>query len=306
MRVVVIGTRGSTLALAQTRWVHEQLLEIWPGSELTVKTVRTRGDRGAEFSEQGIFVKELQEALLNREIDIAVHSLKDLPTASPKGIKLVSVPKRADPRDVFIGAESYPSLDSLPAGAVVGTSSVRRRAQILSYRPDLVVKPLRGNVETRLGALSRDEYDGIMLAAAGLIRLELRHLASEWIDPEIILPAPGQGALALEVRSGDDWAEELAYSLNHPITAARVAAERAFLATLGAGCLAPVGALATLAADELKLEGVVAHPEGSELIRGEILGSLAEAQVLGEELAADILAQGGKEYITASRSSQNS
>ena len=294
MRVVVIGTRGSTLALAQTRWVHEQLLEIWPGSELTVKTVRTRGDRGAEFSEQGIFVKELQEALLNREIDIAVHSLKDLPTASPKGIKLVSVPKRADPRDVFIGAESYPSLDSLPAGAVVGTSSVRRRAQILSYRPDLVVKPLRGNVETRLGALSRDEYDGI--------RLELRHLASEWIDPEIILPAPGQGALALEVRSGDDWAEELAYSLNHPITAARVAAERAFLATLGAGCLAPVGALATLAADELKLEGVVAHPEGSELIRGEILGSLAEAQVLGEELATDILAQGGREFITASRS----
>ncbi len=297
MRAVVVGTRGSQLALSQTRQVVERLKELWPETEFKIRTVTTSGDRGADPMERGIFVKELEDALFRGEVDIAVHSLKDLPTKQPDGLKVVSIPRRVDPRDAFVGRNGIRRLTDLPKGAVVGTSSVRRRAQLLAYRPDLEVRPLRGNVDTRLDKLGSGEYHAIVIAAAGLLRLDLRNRIDEFIDPEILLPAPGQGALALEVRVGDDLAEELAYSLNHRETRARVTAERAFLAALGAGCLAPVGALAYVDDDILRLEGLVARPDGLEVIRGEIEGEIDEAKELGEELAADILEQGGDEIL---------
>ncbi len=301
MRAVILGTRGSQLALSQTRWVVERLKEQWPETEFTIRTLTTSGDRGADPRERGIFVKEIERALLEGEIDIAVHSLKDLPTQTPEGLKLASVPKRVDPRDALVGRNTARRLDELPKGARVGTSSVRRKAQLLAYRPDLEIVPIRGNVDTRLKLLGTGEVDAIVVAAAGLLRLDLRNRIDEFLDPEIVLPAPGQGALALEVRLGDDLAEELAYSLNHRETQLRITAERAFLARLGAGCLAPAGALAYLEEGELRLEGVVASPDGSELLRGEIAGPPEEAAELGEELAADILEQGGEAILKEAR-----
>ncbi|MGQ9735754.1 MAG: hydroxymethylbilane synthase [Thermaceae bacterium] len=297
MRVIVVGSRGSTLALTQTRFVVERLKESWPETEFKIKTIKTRGDEGASPKEQNIFVKELEDALLRREIDIAVHSLKDLPTELPKGLKLASVPKRVDPRDALVGRTAK-RLEDLPKGAVVGTSSVRRKAQLLAYRPDLMVKDLRGNVDTRLAALGNGEFDAIILAAAGLIRLELRNRIDQLLDPEVLLPAPGQGALALEVRQGDDLAEELAYSLHDPISFARIQAERAFLRGLGAGCLAPVGALAQVLEDgTLRLEGILLSEDGKAYVRAEIEGAPEEAEELGLELAQDVLAQGGRELL---------
>jgi len=301
MRVVVVGTRGSALALAQTRFVVERLKETWPETEFKIRTIKTRGDQGASPREEAIFVKEIQEALLSREIDIAVHSLKDLPTESPRGLKIASVPRRQDPRDVFLG-KAAKRLKDLPPGAVVGTSSVRRKAQILALRPDLVVRDLRGNVDTRLAALGNGEYDGIVLAAAGLIRLDLRNRIDEFLDPGEVLPAPGQGALALEVREGDDLAEELCYALHHPPSYHRVRAERAFLRGLGAGCLAPVGALAHVEEDgTLRLEGVLLTPDGKSFIRAEIEGDVSEAEELGLDLARDVLEQGRREILAQIR-----
>ena len=297
MRAVVVGTRGSQLALAQTRQVVERLKELWPDTEFTIRTVSTSGDRGASPLERGIFVKELEDALLRGDIDIAVHSYKDLPTKQPLGLKVASVPRRVDPREAFIGRNGVKRLSDLPKGARVGTGSPRRRAQLLAFRDDLEVRPIRGNVDTRLDKLGRGEDQRVHLAAAGLLRLDLRNRIDEFVDPEVILPAPAQGALALEVRIGDDLAEELAYSLNHRETQFRVEAERAFLAALGAGCLAPVGALAYVEGEDLRLEGLVASPDGSELIRGEIEGPVEEAKELGAELARDFLDQGAGELF---------
>ncbi|HGY08922.1 MAG TPA: hydroxymethylbilane synthase [Oceanithermus profundus] len=297
MRVIVVGTRGSLLALTQTRWAVERLKENWPETEFKIKTIQTKGDQGADPREQNIFVGELEEALLRGEIDIAVHSLKDLPTTQPEGLVIAGVPRRVDPRDAFIGRNSVARLDDLPKGARIGTSSVRRRAQLLAWRDDLEVVPIRGNVDTRLKKLVSEDLDGIILAAAGLLRLEMRNRISELVDPEILLPAPGQGALALEVREGDDMADELAYSLNHAPTRARVRAERGFLHGLGAGCLAPVGALAQIEDDTLVLDAGLLSHDGKTLIRGEIEGDPEEAWELGLELAADVLEAGGRELL---------
>ena len=298
MRVIVVGTRGSLLALTQTRWAVERLKENWPETEFKIKTIQTKGDRGADPREQNIFVGELEEALRRGEIDIAVHSLKDLPTTQPEGLVIAGVPRRVDPRDVFIGRNSVARMADLPKGARIGTSSVRRRAQLLAWRDDLEIVPLRGNVDTRLKRLVSDDLDGIILAAAGLLRLEMRNRIGEFVDPEILLPAPGQGALALEVREGDDMADELAYSLNHAPTRARVRAERGFLHGLGAGCLAPVGALAQIEDDVLVLDAGVLSLDGQTLIRGEIEGDPEEAWELGLELARDVLEAGGREVLT--------
>ncbi len=297
MRVIVVGTRGSLLALTQTRWAVERLKENWPETEFKIKTIQTRGDRGADPREQNIFVGELEEALRTGEIDIAVHSLKDLPTTQPAGLVIAGVPRRVDPRDVFIGRNSIAGMAELPAGARIGTSSVRRRAQLLAWRDDLEIIPLRGNVDTRLKKLVEGDLDGIVLAAAGLLRLDMRNRIGEFVDTEIMLPAPGQGALALEVREGDDMADELAYSLNHTLTRARVLAERGFLHGLGAGCLAPVGALAQIEDDVLVLDAGVLSLDGKTLIRGEIEGDPDEAWELGLELAADVLEAGGRELL---------
>ncbi|WP_339094872.1 hydroxymethylbilane synthase [Deinococcus sp. VB343] len=309
MRMVTVGTRGSTLALAQTRWVIARLKEEWPETEFRLQTISTKGDRNRESLEQlaqkgdkGFWVKEIEEALLAKKIDIAVHSLKDLPTEQPEGLEVSSIPKRVDARDVLIGREGMKKLSELPQGARVGTSSVRRKAFLRSYRPDLVVKDLRGNIDTRLAALGSGEYDAIILAAAGLIRTEQRHRIDEFVEPDILLPAPGQGALALETRSDDDLTIEVAYAIHDHATDDRITAEREFLAGLGAGCMAPVGAHAVIKGGLLTLEGWVGALDGTKVIRATSQGDAAECADIGAELAADMLAQGAAELIAAARS----
>lgn len=288
MRVIVIGTRGSLLALAQTRWVVERLKENWPEVEFRTKTITNRSEDPAAG---------LQDALRKREIDIALHALRDLPPAQADGLHLTAVTRRVDPREAFVGRNAK-RLEDLPDGAVVGAPSLRRKAQLLAYRPDLVVRETKGDVDDQLEALGTGEYDAIIMPAGSLLRLDLRNRIDQFVDPEILLPAPGQGALGLEVRLGDDYAEELAYSLNHRPSSDRVCAERAFVAALGVGLEAPVAALAFVEDDgTLRLEGGVFSPDGREMIRGEIEGDASEAVELGSELAQDLLAEGGKEIL---------
>ncbi|WP_027461482.1 hydroxymethylbilane synthase [Deinococcus murrayi] len=309
MRTVTVGTRGSTLALAQTRWVVARLKEEWPETDFRIQTISTQGDRNrgslevmAQKGEKGFWVKEIEDALLAGRIDIAVHSLKDLPTEQPEGLEVASIPKRVDARDVLVGKEGMKRLAELPQGARVGTSSIRRKAFLRAYRPDLQVVDLRGNIDTRLAALGTGEYDAIVLAAAGLIRTELRHRIDEFIEPDVLLPAPGQGALALETRADDDLTIEVAYAIHDHLTDDRVTAEREFLAGLGAGCMAPVGAHATVQGGLLTLEGWVGAVDGSKVIRATSSGDPAECADLGAELAADMLAQGAADLIAAARS----
>ena len=301
MRQIVVGTRGSTLALAQTRQVVARLTEEWPETDFRLQTIQTRGDleKGVLKGNKGFFTSEIEQALLEKRIDIAVHSLKDLPTQNPEGLDIASIPRRVDARDVLVGRADMKSLKDLPPGATVGTSSVRRKAFLRAFRPDLNVIDLRGNVDTRLNALGSGEYDAIIIAAAGLIRMDLRHRIDEFISTDIMLPAPGQGALALQTRIDDVLTVEVAYSINDPATDDRVSAERAFLEGLSAGCMAPVGALATLLGDILKLEGWVCAPDGSNLIQGSIEGDPSECEDLGLELAEDMLKQGAKSLIEA-------
>lgn len=308
MRTVTIGTRGSTLALAQTRWVVARLKEEWPETDFRIQTISTKGDRDraalqslAKQGDKGFWVKEIEDALLQNRIDIAVHSLKDLPTEQPEGLEVSSIPKRVDARDVLIGKEGMKKLSELPAGAKVGTSSIRRKAFLRALRPDLELVDLRGNIDTRLAAIATPDYDAVILAAAGLIRTELRHRIDEFIEPDVMLPAPGQGALALETRSDDDLTIEVAYAIHDHQTDDRVTAEREFLLGLGAGCMAPVGAHATIKGGLLTLEGWVGALDGSKIVRATTTGDAAECADLGAELAADMLEQGVQELIDQAR-----
>ena len=309
MRSITVGTRGSTLALAQTRWVVARLKEEWPETDFRIQTISTKGDRSqeslsslAEKGNKGFWVKEIEDALLASRIDIAVHSLKDLPTAQPDGLEVACIPQRVDARDVLIGKEGMKRLADLPQGARIGTSSVRRKAFLRAYRPDLNILDLRGNIDTRLAALSSGEYDAIILAAAGLIRLELRPRIDEFLEADVMLAAPGQGALALETRSDDDLSIEVAYAIHDRNTDDRITAEREFLAGLGAGCMAPVGAYATIKGGVLTLEGWVGAIDGSQVIRATTGGDVAECADLGAELAQDMLGQGAAALIEAARS----
>ena len=308
MRSITVGTRGSTLALAQTRWVVARLKEEWPDTDFRIQTISTKGDRSQESlssmaarGDKGFWVKEIEDALLSSRIDIAVHSLKDLPTVQPEGLEVASIPQRVDARDVLIGKEGMKRLAELPPGARIGTSSVRRKAFLRAYRPDLNILDLRGNIDTRLGALSSGDYDAIILAAAGLIRLELRPRIDEFLEPDVMLAAPGQGALALETRSEDDLSVEVAYAIHDRNTDDRITAEREFLAGLGAGCMAPVGAHATIRNGVVTLEGWVGAVDGSQVIRATTSGDVAECADLGAELAQDMLAQGAAALIEAAR-----
>lgn len=308
MRSITVGTRGSTLALAQTRWVVARLKEEWPDTDFRIQTISTKGDRSKESllsmakqGDKGFWITEIEEALMGSRIDIAVHSLKDLPTRQPEGLEVASIPQRVDARDVLIGKEGMKRLAGLPQGARVGTSSVRRKAFLRAFRPDLNILDLRGNVDTRLAALSSGEYDAIILAAAGLIRMELRPRIDEFLEADVMLAAPGQGALALETRSDDDLSVEVAYAIHDRATDDRVTAEREFLAGLGAGCMAPVGAHATIKGGLLTLEGWVGAIDGSQVIRATTAGEVAECADLGAELAQDMLGQGASELIEAAR-----
>jgi hydroxymethylbilane synthase len=273
--------------------VVERLKENWPETEFKIRTVQSKNASESSAAEA------LRQALARREVDIAVYSLKHLPTQEVPGIHLVAVPKRVEPREALVGRAAK-RLEDLPKGATVGVNSLCRKAQLLAYRPDLSLCDLEGDVDERLSALGTGEYDAVIIGAASLMRLDLRNRIDQLIDPEIMLPAPGQGALGLEVRQGDDWAEELAYSLNHRASFVRVTAERAFLRALGVGDECAAAALATLGSDDtLLLQGVVARPDGRELIRAEIEGEAEEAAELGYDLAQDLLAEGGRELLSA-------
>lgn len=304
MKLVRIGTRGSTLALAQTAWVKTELQARYPEATIESVIIKTSGDRFADKALQamggkGVFTKEIEDALLANEIDLAVHSMKDLPTELGDGLTVAAVPPREDPRDV-LASRGAKKLSELSSGATIGTGSLRRRAQILHHRPDLFVVPIRGNIDTRLKKLDAGEVDALIMAAAGLKRIGREDRISEFVPQEICVSAVAQGALALESRENDSLREQLSF-LHHEVTFSEVSAERAFLRRLGGGCYVPVGARATVAGNELKIVGVVANPDGSSLYRGEIAGRVEAAAELGRELADRLLRQGADKILAAAR-----
>jgi hydroxymethylbilane synthase len=296
-----IGTRGSLLARTQTGMVVEQLRAANPGVEIETQIIQTTGDvqRNVPFAQvgtKGMFVKEIEQALLDGSIDVGVHSLKDMPSELPEGLELSCVPRREDPLDALLSRNNLP-FSELPLNAVVGTSSLRRQAQLRALRPDIEVRELRGNLDTRMRKLDDGEYDAIMLAVAGLNRLGLAARITERLSPVICVPAAGQGALALETRCGDTAVLALLHALHDPETEAAVTAERAFLEALGGGCSVPAGALATVHGDRLHIIGLIAAPDGSRVVRAEREGDLSAAAQIGAELSATLLTQGGRDLL---------
>ncbi|HHI5411443.1 TPA: hydroxymethylbilane synthase [Vibrio metoecus] len=296
-----IATRQSPLALWQANYVKDALMAAHPGLQVELVTMVTRGDvildtPLAKVGGKGLFVKELEVAMLEGRADLAVHSMKDVPVDFPEGLGLVTICEREDPRDAFV-SNTYAKIDDLPSGAVVGTCSLRRQCQLKSARPDLVIKELRGNVGTRLSKLDAGEYDAIILAAAGLKRLGLESRIRNFIEPEQSLPAVGQGAVGIECRLDDQRVRELLAPLNHTDTADRVRCERAMNLTLQGGCQVPIGSYALLEGDHIWLRALVGEPNGSQIVRGEIRGPRSEAEQLGITLAEQLLEQGAKEIL---------
>ena len=304
MKLIRIGTRGSALALAQAAWVKAKLEEQYPEGRVESIIIKTSGDRFVEAPVQaiggkGIFTKEIEDALLKKEIDVAVHSMKDLPTELAPGLTVAAVPEREDSRDVLVSSGAK-KLAELSSGAKVGTGSLRRRAQILYHRSDLNVIPIRGNIDTRLKKLDAGEVDALVMAAAGLKRIERQDRIVEFISECVCVNAVAQGALALESRADDSVLEQLAF-LHDGTTSTEVAAERSFLKRLGGGCHVPVGARATVIGNELKLLGIVANPDGNSLYRDEMTGLAENALELGKELAERLLRQGADRILTLTR-----
>lgn len=299
-----LGTRASALARWQANWVATQLQA--QGVEVELVPITTRGDTSSQPSlaavgSPGVFTKELQRALLDGHIDLAVHSLKDLPTDAVPGLVLAAVPEREDVRDVLVSREGR-RLAELPPGAIIGTGSLRRRTQLLHARNDLQMRDIRGNVDTRLEKLDAGQYDAIVLALAGLRRLGLERRVSEVLPPEICLPAVGQGALGIEAREDDEVTRTALQTLDHAASHAAVIAERALLAAISGGCLAPVGAWATLAADgRLHLRAVVLSLDGQTRLAAEGYSAESDQAKLGADVAAQLLAFGAAELIDASR-----
>ncbi len=298
---IVIGTRSSKLALWQADYVAERLRGEHPGLQVEKKLMTTKGDRIlhaplAKIGGKGLFTKELETAMLEGEIDIAVHSLKDMPTEVPEGLVISAVTERLDSGDALV-SRKYTSLRELPPGAKVGTSSLRRRAQLLHVRPDLSIRELRGNVNTRLRKLDEGEFDAIVLAVAGLKRLGFAARIAEVLPREILLPAVGQGALAIEVREDDEEVRKLVDFLNHEDTVNCAKAERAFLARVEGGCQVPVGVYASAADGELVVEAVIASLDGKRLYRDKLKGLVGEAVELGNTLAEKLLSDGGTDIL---------
>ena len=296
-----LATRKSLLALTQSGWVKDQIEKKWPGVEIELLKVVTRGDKIldvplAKVGGKGLFVKEIEDALLKKEADLAVHSLKDCPTELPQGLEVTVFPLREDPRDALISRNGV-SLAGLPQGARVGTSSLRRLSQLKKLRPDLRIESLRGNLDTRLRKLDDGMYDAIVLAAAGLNRLGLGERVTEYLSPEVMLPAIGQGALGIEFRSDDERMREILSAIHDEETALCVRAERSFLFRLEGGCQVPIGAFAVLDNHEITLEGLVADEEGHEVIRRSITGPSSDPEALGTSLADEILEAGGRAIL---------
>jgi len=299
--VLKIGTRGSNLALTQSRWVGEKIQESHPGLRVELVRIKTTGDKILDaplstLGGKGLFVKEIEDALIRGQVDLAVHSIKDVPAELPQGLALCSFPRRENPYDALVST-AYGGLEDLPPGARVGTGSLRRAAQILHKRPDLELIPIRGNVDTRLRKLEAGELQAVILAAAGLKRLGLTHRITQIMRPEVVLPAIGQGALGLEVRAHDTNTIDLLRPLNHPPTEVTVRAERAFLRRLEGGCQVPLAAHARLDGETLVLRGMVAKLDGSALIRDHMTGKTKDAEALGIELAEKLLAAGADRIL---------
>jgi hydroxymethylbilane synthase len=325
---IIIGTRGSKLALWQAEWIKSEIKKLYPDLEIELNKIKTTGDKIldvplAKVGGKGLFVKEIEEALLRNEADIAVHSMKDVPTDFPEGLHIAVITKREDPRDAFISraveqqssrAAAIKSLKDLPLGAIIGTSSLRRSCQLLSIRPDLKIKQLRGNLDTRLKKLDEGQFDAIILAAAGVKRLGWTKRITEILEPEISLPAIGQGAVGIECRINDKFINNLIAPLNHLETSICVKAERAFLKKLEGGCQVPIAAYARIeqqssrAAEQkirrkdcrtsaLIIDGLVGSISGNRIIKGHIEGKNEDAENLGIRLAEELLSKGAKEIL---------
>ena len=298
---LIVGTRGSRLALWQAEWVQSQIRAIAPDVSVILRRIQTSGDKIqdvplANIGGKGLFVKEIEEALLRREIDLAVHSMKDVPSVLPEGLEIICVPEREDPRDALIAREGH-SLEKLPVGGRVGTSSLRRQAQLLHVRPDLEIAVLRGNVDTRLRKVRENYFDAIILAASGLKRLGWDQEVTEYLSVDVSLPAIGQGSLGLEGRKEDSFVRDLVARFEHRPTRIAVTAERALLTRLEGGCQVPIAGYATLQGDTLTLDGLVASLDGKRYIRQVISGPAGEAGSLGTRLAEQLLESGAQPIL---------
>ena len=303
MPTLRIATRKSPLALWQAEHIKARLLALHPELDVELVTFTTQGDKIldtplAKIGGKGLFVKELEAAMLDGRADIAVHSMKDVPMEFPEGLELGVICERENPLDAFV-SNQYNSLDELPQGAIVGTSSLRRQCQLQQLRPDLEIRSLRGNVQTRLSKLDAGEYDAIILAAAGLLRMEMDERIASFLPTHQSLPAGGQGALGIEWRVGNDAINDLIRPLYDETTASCVLAERALNRRLQGGCQVPIACFAERTGDELWLRGLVGSVDGSQMLRTETRGSAGEAEALGVEAAEDLLAQGAGEILKA-------
>lgn len=304
VRTIRIGSRKSQLALVQTHWVQEQLQKLFPDRHFEVQTMSTQGDKIldvalSKIGDKGLFTKELELGMINNDIDLAVHSLKDLPTRLPEGLVLGSVTEREDPADALVVHEKHKDkqIDTLPEGAVIGTSSLRRLAQLRHHFPHLTFKDVRGNLNTRMAKLDAGEYDALILAVAGLTRLGMSDRIHQVLPPEVSLHAVGQGALGIECREGDTEVLDLLKALEHTPTAQRCYAERAFLRDLEGGCQVPIGVNTTLDGDTLTLTGIVASVDGQRVVKDTVSGNASEAEKLGTELAQRMRQQGAQEIL---------
>ena len=294
---LVVGTRGSNLALVQTNWVVEQLKKNNPDIEFEIKIIKTKGDLIKDLpldkiGDKGLFVKEIEKSLLDKEIDMAVHSMKDMPSNLPEGLKFASIPKREDARDVLVLKEGYSSINDLPNGAKVATGSKRRKYQLLKHRPDLEIVPIRGNIETRIKKIETENLDGVVLAASGLRRAGLEEKIDYYIPTDIMLPAPAQGILALEIREDDKETEKIIDSIKDNITKVQIDAERGFLIGVNGSCHIPMGAYCEVDGEKITLTGLYGDGDGKKIVVQSKEGTLADAQKIGYELAKSVL----KEY----------
>jgi hydroxymethylbilane synthase len=303
--MLIIGSRGSALALSQTGWVRDQIISRMPAGSAAlppIKVIRTSADKDTKTSIRagsnvGVFVRELEEALLAGEIDLAIHSMKDLPGRIRDGLEIAAIPVREDARDALVTTTKATCIRELPPAAIVGTGSVRRQAQLLGMRPDLRVLDTRGNVDTRLRKLEGGGYDALILACAGLNRLGLQSRISAKLEPSEMLSAPGQGALALEMRKGDKRAAFIKAAIHDRTAAIEVTAERAFLRRAGGGCNSPVAAYATVVDTRVKIEGLIAAPDGSNVVRESVTSEIENAEEAASSLAEKVLSLGGREIL---------
>lgn len=300
MRKIIVGTRKSNLAITQTEWVINELKKTGVPYEFEMEKIVTKGDKILDVTlskvgGKGLFVKEIEQAMYDKEIDFAVHSMKDMPSVMPDGLTIASIPERADHRDAYI-AKNHVKVNDLPNGAIVGTSSLRRAAQILARRPDVSIKSVRGNIETRLRKLQEEDYDAIILAVAGMQRAGWdADIITEYLDPEVCLPAVGQGALAIECREDDKEVKELLAKINNDYTTTTVTAERTFLRLLEGSCQVPIAGYAYLEKDEIILTALVSSADGTVILKDTVRGN--DPVVVGEEAAKKLIARGAKDLV---------